>query len=217
MVMKVLLHCGLKNIGEIVSVARGFVAVPLALMELPLGSAQAPLPGLRNHIRRVRSCGLAPRRSARAAYRQLCGVFGRSRDLRFRTEVRSTLRWREMDSNFRFPDAPSGRSAESRTFSSDREFAPLAWRDRDFERRPLARWISALERGIGAVMEVTKWLKPSNSGHDLVTARVWPSSLPSPPVRGYSDLYIERRILPPYGLGWIGVSDPPAAGPAGSE
>src|SRR5580692_9202502 len=25
---------------------------------------------------------------------------------------------------------------------------------------------------IGAVMEVTKWLKPSNSGHDLVTARV---------------------------------------------
>ena len=160
---------------------------------------------------------LAPRRSARAAYRQLCGVFGRSRDLRFRTEVRSTLRWREMDSNFRFPDAPSGRSAEARTFSSDREFAPLAWRDRDFERRPLARWISALERGIGAVMEVTKWLKPSNSGHDLVTARVWPSSLPSPPVRGYSDLYIERRILPPYGLGWIGVSDPPAAGPAGSE
>jgi len=44
-----------------------------------------------------------------------------------------TLRWREMDSNFRFPDAPSGRSAEARTFSSDREFAPLAWRDRDFE------------------------------------------------------------------------------------
>ena len=64
MVMKVLLHCGLKNIGEIVSVARGFVAVPLALMELPLGSAQAPLPGLRNHIRRVRSCGLA--------YAELC-------------------------------------------------------------------------------------------------------------------------------------------------
>ncbi len=31
------------------------------------------------------------------------------------------------------PDAPSGRSAEARTFSSDREFAPLAWRDRDFE------------------------------------------------------------------------------------
>jgi|SRR6516162_7664878 len=29
----------------------------------------------------------------RAAYRQLCGAFGRSRDLRFRTEVRSTLRW----------------------------------------------------------------------------------------------------------------------------
>jgi hypothetical protein len=24
---------------------------------------------------------------------------------------------------------------------------------------------------IGAVMEVTKWLKPSNSGRDLVTAR----------------------------------------------
>src|ERR1700737_3719094 len=44
-----------------------------------------------------------------------------------------SLRWREMDSNFRFPDAPSGRSAEARTFSSDREFAPLAWRDRDFE------------------------------------------------------------------------------------
>jgi hypothetical protein len=41
--------------------------------------------------------------------------------------------WREMDSNFRFPDAPSGRSAEARTFCSDREFAPLAWRDRDFE------------------------------------------------------------------------------------
>jgi hypothetical protein len=52
-----------------------------------------------------------------------------------------------MDSNFRFPDAPSGRSAEARTFSSDREFAPLAWRDRDFERRLLAGWISALERG----------------------------------------------------------------------
>src|SRR5437773_5861310 len=52
-----------------------------------------------------------------------------------------------MDSNFRFPDAPSGRSAEARTFSSDREFAPLAWRDRDFELRPLAGWISALERG----------------------------------------------------------------------
>src|SRR6266446_9148916 len=50
------------------------------------------------------------------------------------SQVRSkTLRWREMDSNFRFPDAPSGRSAEARTFSSDREFAPLAWRDRDFE------------------------------------------------------------------------------------
>src|SRR3984893_8874476 len=44
-----------------------------------------------------------------------------------------TQRWREMDSNFRFPDAPSGRSAEARTFSSGREFAPLAWRDRDFE------------------------------------------------------------------------------------
>src|SRR6266478_2202379 len=44
-----------------------------------------------------------------------------------------THRWREMDSNFRFPDAPSGRSAEARTLSSDREFAPLAWRDRDFE------------------------------------------------------------------------------------
>jgi hypothetical protein len=41
-----------------------------------------------------------------------------------------------MDSNFRFPDAPSGRSAEARTFASYREFAPLAWRDRDFE--PLA-------------------------------------------------------------------------------
>src|SRR6266404_3939752 len=27
--------------------------------------------------------------------------------------------------NFRFPDAPSGRSAEARTFSSDREFAPF--------------------------------------------------------------------------------------------
>src|SRR5215471_9322074 len=25
---------------------------------------------------------------------------------------------------------------------------------------------------IGAVMEVTKWLEPSNSGHELVTARV---------------------------------------------
>jgi hypothetical protein len=37
-----------------------------------------------------------------------------------------------MDSNLRFPDAPSGRSAEARTFSNDREFAPLAWRDRDF-------------------------------------------------------------------------------------
>ena len=52
-----------------------------------------------------------------------------------------------MDSNFRFPDAPSGRSAEARTFSSDREFAPLAGRDRDFEPPALAGWISALERG----------------------------------------------------------------------
>ena len=32
---------------------------------------------------------------------------------------------------------------------------------------------------IGAVMEVTKWLKPSNSGHDLVTARVCRSPLVS--------------------------------------
>jgi ABC-type transport system substrate-binding protein len=40
--------------------------------------------------------------------------------------------WREMDSNFRFPDAPSGRSAEARAFSSDREFAPLARRDPGF-------------------------------------------------------------------------------------
>src|SRR5712672_783436 len=39
---------------------------------------------------------------------------------------RQTLCWREMDSNFRFPDAPSGRSAEVRALSSDREFAPLA-------------------------------------------------------------------------------------------
>jgi hypothetical protein len=31
---------------------------------------------------------------------------------------------------------------------------------------------AALSEAIGAVMEVTKWLKPSNSGHDLVTARV---------------------------------------------
>ena len=53
--------------------------------------------------------------------------------------------WREMDSNFRFPDAPSGRSAEARTFSSDRGFAPLAWREGDFESP--APWISALERG----------------------------------------------------------------------
>jgi len=52
-----------------------------------------------------------------------------------------------MDSNFRFPDAPSGRSAEARTFSSDGEFAPLAWRDRDFEPPAPSRWISALERG----------------------------------------------------------------------
>ncbi len=43
-----------------------------------------------------------------------------------------TPRWREMDSNFRFPDAPSGRSAEARAFSSDREFAPLARRDPGF-------------------------------------------------------------------------------------
>src|SRR5467141_2055849 len=54
-------------------------------------------------------------------------------DPRKQLRERGTLRWREMDSNFRFPDAPSGRSAEARTFSSDREFAPLAWRDRDFE------------------------------------------------------------------------------------
>ena len=39
------------------------------------------------------------------------------------TEGSRTLRWREMDSNFRFPDAPSGRSAEAMTFFSDREFA----------------------------------------------------------------------------------------------
>jgi hypothetical protein len=32
--------------------------------------------------------------------------------------------------------------------------------------------ISLPPEAIGAVMEVTKWLKPSNSGHDLVTARV---------------------------------------------
>src|SRR5437763_9492900 len=31
---------------------------------------------------------------------------------------------------------------------------------------------SLLPEAIGAVMEVTKWLKPSNSGHDLVTAQV---------------------------------------------
>jgi hypothetical protein len=42
-----------------------------------------------------------PGRSARAAYRQLCGAFGRSRDVRFCTEVRSTLRWSERDSNRR--------------------------------------------------------------------------------------------------------------------
>src|SRR5438552_2712273 len=43
-----------------------------------------------------------------------------------------THRWREMDSNFRFPDAPSGRSTEARTFSSDREFAPLPIPDLGF-------------------------------------------------------------------------------------
>ncbi len=32
--------------------------------------------------------------------------------------------------------------------------------------------ISLQPEAIGAVMEVTKWLKPSISGHDLVTARV---------------------------------------------
>ena len=42
-----------------------------------------------------------PGRSARAAYRQLCEAFGRSRDVRFCTEVRSTLRWSERDSNRR--------------------------------------------------------------------------------------------------------------------
>src|ERR1700732_1709037 len=52
-----------------------------------------------------------------------------------------------MDSNFRFPDAPSGRSAEARTFSSDREFAPLAGRTGISNLGPLAGWISALERG----------------------------------------------------------------------
>src|SRR5438045_7843246 len=31
---------------------------------------------------------------------------------------------------------------------------------------------SLLPEAIRAVMEVTKWLKPSNSGHDLVTAQV---------------------------------------------
>src|SRR6266404_6763138 len=56
-----------------------------------------------------------------------------SRPSKADTGERQTLRWRKMDSNFRFPDASSGRSAEARTFSSDREFAPLAWRDRDFE------------------------------------------------------------------------------------
>src|ERR1700730_5109756 len=49
-----------------------------------------------------------------------------------------------MDSNFRFPDAPSGRSAEARTFSSDREFAPGGTGISNL--RPLAGWISALVR-----------------------------------------------------------------------
>ena len=52
-----------------------------------------------------------------------------------------------MDSNFRFPDAPLARTVEAGTFSSDREFASLTWRDRDFEPPAPSRWISALERG----------------------------------------------------------------------
>ncbi|HKQ88501.1 MAG TPA: hypothetical protein VJS43_17215, partial [Candidatus Acidoferrales bacterium] len=46
------------------------------------------------------------------------------------------------------------------------------------EKAALFQWVqgppgdSLQPEAIGAVMEVTKWLKPSNSGHDLVTARV---------------------------------------------
>jgi len=46
------------------------------------------------------------------------------------------------------------------------------------EKAALFQWVqvppgdSLPPEAIGAVMEVTKWLKPSNSGHELVTARV---------------------------------------------
>ena len=46
------------------------------------------------------------------------------------------------------------------------------------DKAALFQWVqgppgdSLQPEAIGAVMEVTKWLKPSNSGHDLVTARV---------------------------------------------
>ena len=52
-----------------------------------------------------------------------------------------------MDSNFRFPDAPSGRSAEARTFSSDRSSPHWPGGTGISNLRPLAGWISALERG----------------------------------------------------------------------
>src|SRR3954469_1473596 len=51
--------------------------------------------------------------------------------IRYSDEV--AISRRPPHSIFRFPDAPSGSSAKARTFSSDWEFAPLAWWDRDFE------------------------------------------------------------------------------------
>src|ERR1700756_1684850 len=43
----------------------------------------------------------------------------------------------------------------------------------------------------------------------LAPIQIWPSNLPLRRCGGYSDLQIERRILPPHSSGWIGVSDHP--------
>ena len=81
--------------------ARGFVAVPLALMELPLGSAQAPLPGPRIISAAFDHAG--SRLDALRAPRTVSSVEPSAdpETSGSRTEVRSTLRWREQDSNRR--------------------------------------------------------------------------------------------------------------------
>src|SRR6201982_268200 len=56
---------------------------------------------------------------------------------------------------------------------------------------------SLLPEAIGAVMEVTKWLKPSNSGHDLASSR--PTGGGTPPVRiGSSSAVRSPSISTPY-------------------